>query len=269
MLKIGEFSKMAKITVSALRYYDKMGLLQPVFTDEDSSYRYYSEEQLADVLRIVELREIGLSIREIRAVLRGDDLAPVLEHRKIEIEQELSALYGQQKKLEALLREPNGETRYSASVRRIPEYTVFLCSGVIRTGDMVHDFMLSCHREFRRMNPDIPYAVPDYCCMIYPEDAYQETNIRVEYAQAVAYAGRESGLLKFRTLPGIDAVTVEHCGSYRNLRNAYSFALRWTGEHNLRICGAPREQYVNGSWNRGREEDWLTVIQLPVTGEEA
>lgn len=131
MLKIGEFSKMAKITVSALRYYEKMGLLQPVFTDEDSSYRYYSEEQLSDIQKIIELREVGLSIREIHAVLCGEALEPLLKQRKFEIERELSALYGQQEKLSALLRASDEENRYTAAIREIPEYTVFFCSGVI------------------------------------------------------------------------------------------------------------------------------------------
>lgn len=40
MLKIGEFSKLAKMTVKTLRYYNEIGLLKPIFVD-DNGYRYY------------------------------------------------------------------------------------------------------------------------------------------------------------------------------------------------------------------------------------
>lgn len=253
MLKIGEFSKMAKITVSALRYYDKMGLLQPVFTDARSAYRYYSEEQLSDVMRIVRLREVGMPIRDIRAILCGEAPEPLLEQRKIEIERELNTLRMQKERLTALLCEPDTQSMYTAVLRDIPAYTVFSCTGVIRSSAAIHDFIRSCHSEFRRLNPDIPYAKQDYCCMIYPEESYRETNIRVEYAQAVERAGVESDFMKFRTLPAVRAVSVEHHGSDENLRGAYSFALHWARENGLHVCGAPREQYVNGAWNTPRK----------------
>lgn len=53
MLRIGEFSKLAKTTVKTLRYYDKVGLLKPAFTDSVTSYRYYTEEQLETMRRIL------------------------------------------------------------------------------------------------------------------------------------------------------------------------------------------------------------------------
>jgi DNA-binding transcriptional MerR regulator len=42
MLKIGEFSKLAQVPVPTLRYYDQVGLLQPVEVDRLTGYRYYS-----------------------------------------------------------------------------------------------------------------------------------------------------------------------------------------------------------------------------------
>ena len=41
MYKIGDFSKMSKTTIKALRYYEKEELLKPAFIDQDTSYRYY------------------------------------------------------------------------------------------------------------------------------------------------------------------------------------------------------------------------------------
>ena len=69
MYKIGDFSKMSKTTVKALRYYEKEGLLKPAFIDRDTSYRYYESSQLVDISKIISLRQIGLSIKDIKKVL--------------------------------------------------------------------------------------------------------------------------------------------------------------------------------------------------------
>lgn len=40
MLKIGEFSKLSQMTVKALRFYEKEGLLIPASVDEWTGYRF-------------------------------------------------------------------------------------------------------------------------------------------------------------------------------------------------------------------------------------
>lgn len=49
MLKIGLFSKLSRVSIRMLRYYDEMGLLRPAYIDPDSDYRYYREDQLQTV----------------------------------------------------------------------------------------------------------------------------------------------------------------------------------------------------------------------------
>ncbi len=46
MLKIGEFSKLSRVSVRMLRHYDEIGLLKPAETDRFTDYRYYREDQL-------------------------------------------------------------------------------------------------------------------------------------------------------------------------------------------------------------------------------
>ena len=46
MLKIGEFSKLSRVSVRMLRHYDEVGLLAPSEVDPMTGYRYYSERQL-------------------------------------------------------------------------------------------------------------------------------------------------------------------------------------------------------------------------------
>lgn len=64
-LSIGEISKITKVPTSKLRFYDKEGLLTPQLKKE-SRYRYYSSEQLILIKKIVTLRDLGFTIKEIK-----------------------------------------------------------------------------------------------------------------------------------------------------------------------------------------------------------
>ena len=46
MIKIGDFSKLAHVTVKTLHHYDDMGLLRPAHIDRFNGYRYYTLGQL-------------------------------------------------------------------------------------------------------------------------------------------------------------------------------------------------------------------------------
>lgn len=46
MLKIGEFSKLSRVSIRMLHHYDEIGLLVPAQIDHFTGYRYYREEQL-------------------------------------------------------------------------------------------------------------------------------------------------------------------------------------------------------------------------------
>ena len=49
MLKIGLFSKLSRVSIRMLRYYDEIGLLHPAYIDPESDYRYYREDQLPQI----------------------------------------------------------------------------------------------------------------------------------------------------------------------------------------------------------------------------
>ena len=75
MLKIGEFSKLAQVSVKTLRYYDELGLLRPDWVDRYTGYRYYSLQQLPRLNRLLALRELGFPLAQIERLLR-EDLRP-------------------------------------------------------------------------------------------------------------------------------------------------------------------------------------------------
>ena len=65
MLKIGEFSKLSRVSIRMLRHYDDIGLLKPAETDNFTGYRYYREEQLFVIGRITALKDMGFSLADI------------------------------------------------------------------------------------------------------------------------------------------------------------------------------------------------------------
>ncbi len=72
MFRIGLFAKLCQVSVSALRYYDEIGLLSPSEVDPYTGYRYYLAEQAPRLNRINSLKELGLSLEDITKLLDDD-----------------------------------------------------------------------------------------------------------------------------------------------------------------------------------------------------
>ncbi len=66
--RIQEFARLAGVTVRALHHYDRLGLLSPAHRS-DRGYRLYGHDDLGRLERILALRYLGLSLREIAALL--------------------------------------------------------------------------------------------------------------------------------------------------------------------------------------------------------
>lgn len=139
MYKIGEFSNLAKTTIKTLRYYEKEKLLIPAFIDSNG-YRYYDTTQLLLLAKILSLRQIGLSIEDIKKVLNGDNLQELLITRKIVIEEELNKYKYQLSKVNYLLEEK--VMKYEIITKELPEYIVYYKEGKIKDYSELSNFIL-------------------------------------------------------------------------------------------------------------------------------
>lgn len=72
--KIGEISKIKHVTIKALRFYDKVGLLKPAYVDQETGYRYYSSDQLFQVEMIMYLRRLNVSVADIKFLFEHSEL---------------------------------------------------------------------------------------------------------------------------------------------------------------------------------------------------
>ena len=69
-MKIGEFSKLSRVSIRMLRHYDEIGLLIPAAVDALSGYRYYRADQLRTAARITALKDMGFSLSAIGEILK-------------------------------------------------------------------------------------------------------------------------------------------------------------------------------------------------------
>lgn len=77
LLSIGKMAEINGVSIPTLRLYDKNGLLKPAYIDPDSGYRYYTLQQTARLDIIAYMKELGMSLSEIRDVLRKEDIAVI------------------------------------------------------------------------------------------------------------------------------------------------------------------------------------------------
>ncbi|MDD3394146.1 MAG: MerR family transcriptional regulator [Anaerotignum sp.] len=94
---IKELSKLAGISARTLRYYNEIGLLLPLRTN-DAGYRFYGEKEVEQLQQILFYRERGLALEQIKSILFQNDfdiLSALYSH--------LEELENQKKRLDGLI----------------------------------------------------------------------------------------------------------------------------------------------------------------------
>jgi DNA-binding transcriptional MerR regulator len=112
MFRIGEFSRIARVSARLLRYYDELGLLKPGVVDSASGYRYYTSTQLQRLNRILVLRDLGLTLEQIGGVIdqnaSADQLRAMLEVRRGDAERALAEEAVRLRQIEARIAQLDG-----------------------------------------------------------------------------------------------------------------------------------------------------------------
>ena len=251
--RIGEFSKVCRVPVSALRYYSDLGLLPPIAIDPDTGYRFYSAAQLPRLNRILALKDLGLSLEEIGAILDdelpADELRGMLRLKRAEIGQAVAEQQARLARVENRLRMIAGEGK-------MPEQEV-----VLKNLDPVHVLSL---REVLTNPPDVGTMIVDgfsalmpagimptgACFSIYHDPEFKPTELDVEIAFPVADQVTEApetpGGRPFtqREVCGGKAAVTTFQGPYNELDRVYAAIGKWISDNNLQIAGPPQEAYL-------------------------
>lgn len=108
-MKIGELAKATGLSTKTIRFYEGEGLI-PEPPRTDSGYRFYAEPDLARLAFILKAKRLGLSLGEIKGILRLHDLSEpncvhvrsLLEEKVAQIQKVIQDLLGFKQELESL-----------------------------------------------------------------------------------------------------------------------------------------------------------------------
>lgn len=270
MLRIGVFSKMNKVTIKTLRYYDELGLLSPCHVDEATGYRYYAASQMPRLHRILALKQIGFSLSEIIDALEQDfstdKMIDYLESKQQFISKTIESERKKLKQVEnylKVLRQEADYMSYDVILKELPAVIVASMRRVIPSYDAFNEIYPEMGAIMQKDN--VRCAVPEYCFTLYHDGEYKEKDIDVEICQAVVAPAPDSEKVKYKRIEGVPvAACIIHKGPYNTIGMSYSAVNRWIEENGYEIVGQPRESYLDGIWNKENPEEWLTEIQVPV-----
>jgi DNA-binding transcriptional MerR regulator len=283
MLSIGEFATIGRVTVRMLRHYDEIGLLRPARTDPFTGYRSYTAEQISQLVRIVELRGLGLGLDDIACVLReGTDEAADesvdgrLQSARDALERSIAADRARLARFDAYLRRREGEevmptsTTVTADVRRIDPQRVATITrpaagfGNANIGPVIGPMFPEAADAL------VAAGVSDFgpAIAIYEADESGNGDGVLVTAGFVVPAGTgDLEGLTVRELPGIpEAAVTVHRGEVTGIDGSWSALMAWSEENGWALDGVCREIY----WTPGDrpQAEWVTDLVQPVTRAE-
>ena len=262
MLKIGDFSKLSHLTIKALRFYEREGLLKPASVDEWNNYRFYETSQLDTAAKIRSYRQLGLSIEEIKSVFAGRDVKQILQEKIISLNKEKHLIESRLSIINSIMEDK--EMKYQVTEKVIPEKIVYSAETVLKVYSDIMQWIPSVGEECFKLNPEMDCSETAYSFCEYLDGEYKETDIRIRYSEECTQFGKGNDHIRFRTLPEVKVLSIYHKGSYANINEAYAFLVKYAEQNGYTASGLARECYIDGIWNKESEEEWLTEIQLPV-----
>lgn len=262
LYRIGMFAAMNRVSVKALRFYEEIGLLLPAVINKENGYRYYKLQQMAELHRITALKQAGFTLEEIAAMKQGAGEEDIILKKKAEIMAQIAELTSQAAALDGLLAQKGQFLTTPVLIKTLPEVKIAYMEKKLTSYDALFDLMPAMGSLMEEAG--CCCALPEYCFTNYLEPAAGDREMSVEICEAVMEEKKGRDGLKFKTLPSVKAACAFHRGSYSSLKETYGAVLRFIEEKGWQVAGPIRESYIDGIWNKDREADWLTEVQVPV-----
>lgn len=269
MFRIGEFSRIARVSGRLLRYYDGIGLLSPRRIDPGTGYRYYTADQLGQLNRILALKDLGLSLDQVARMVREevspDEIRGMLMLKKAELERTLSEETVRLRHIESRLLqidEQGGLKDYDVIVKSVVAQPYLslrrtfadMAAVVAAVGDVV-----------RAVHPRVPGNIRGDLTVIAYSD-FDDENLDIEIGIALkaepVRAIRVPGIdLMLGELPAVDTLaTLVRSGPADQSHIAFGALGLWMEANHYRIDGPSREVLLE----LPLQESAVMEIQFPV-----
>ena len=271
MFSIGEFARHGRVSVRMLRHYDAIGLLGPASVDAASGYRFYQAGQLAELNRIIALKDLGFTLQQVQAILAEQvsaaELRGMLKLRRAEIHAHIEAETARLARVEARLLSIEDEARVPVDgvvVKRLAP---------VRVGELTST---AAGYEPEAITPVIqPLYGELFCLMVsagvsaagpaiaYYEDAPAGDGAIVVHAAVPVFAelGADHGFTVV-DLPEVDSVAaIIHHGSMDDVLSTGQALARWIDANGYRSAGYAREVTLEHNED---PDQWVTELQQPI-----
>ena len=271
MFSIGEFAQHGRVSVRMLRHYDAIGLLRPACVDPVTGYRSYQASQLAQLNRVIALKDLGFTLQQVQEIMAEQvsaaELRGMLRLRRAEIQSRIDAETSRLARVEARLATIEDEARVPVDgvvIKGLAPVRVAELAGV--AGSYEPEAItpvirpLYCGLRQRMASALVTAAGP---AMAYYEDAPASDGAIVVHA-AVPVAGGTDGDHGFAVvdLAEVDrAAVIIHHGSMDNVLPAVQALARWIDAGGYRAAGYARE--VTLEWSPDPDR-WVTELQQPI-----
>jgi predicted transcriptional regulator YdeE/DNA-binding transcriptional MerR regulator len=276
MLKIGDFSKLARVTVKTLHHYEQMGLLLPAWIDGYSGYRYYALDQLPRLNRILALKDMGFTLEEVAVLLNQElsleEMRAMLAQKQAELELRLRA---EQRRLERVaLRLQQIEKDESADnadvlVKPAEAHWVAAAAGMAPSLDQVQGVSRQTYRRILEwLAPARLQASADWFTL-HDNPEYLEGVLPIQTAVVLRDPARPPAAtaprqpFAIRELPAVEelaslAAPLHAADIYR----AYSDLYAWVEQNGYKVSGPVRERYLTDA---DEAQSAMIEVQFPIT----
>ena len=268
MLKIGDFSKLSRVSIRMLRHYDEIGLLRPVKIDPESGYRYYSENQLPVAGRITALKDMGFGLSSIGEMLDSYTQKDILERRLLLkrselLEQSRQTAYRLRLLDTALERLRKDEPmQYDVTLKTFPERyaaTVRMTIPTYEMEGMLWSVLVSETAPLHLIPDD-----PCYCSVVFHDQEFKESDVDVEAQKTVKGRYPDTKHVKFKTLPSVTVASATCKGSYDQMNAIMEAVANWVTDNGYEFDGPAFNIYHISPHETSDPNEFVTEVCYPV-----
>ena len=266
MLKIGEFSKLSRVSIRMLRHYDDLGLLKPAMIDEFTGYRFYKEEQLFVMGRITALKDMGFALADIARIMDDYDNKEKLEEYLTKQQQELKKISDETEYKLMLLDTARKRLRkeqsmsFDVTTKVIPERyaaTVHMVVPHYEDEGILWGKLQECK------TPLVP-ADPCLAAAEFLDKEYKEENVEIVVWMTVKGQYEDTENVKFKILPEVKVASCVIKGSYEQMGEATATVASWIAENGFEVTGPMFNIYHVSPAQTQNPDEYVTEVCFPI-----
>ena len=279
MLRIGDFSRLAQVSIVTLRHYDDVGLIKPAHIDRFTDYRYYTLDQLPRLNRILALKDLGFSLEQIVRLLNDnipvEQMKGMLRLRQGDIERQIAEEQIKLVRIATRLRQienENNPVRYDVAVKSLDALTIASTRQMIPNLFEMGRYRCAAYDRIYNTLAEHKIKSTGTEMALYHNHEYTETNIDTE--MAVVIPVREISKLALapigtRQLPASpETACVVHQGATLDVTQAIIAVFEWIEANGYRCRQSEtRELHHYGKENELQDFNAPVVMEIQVPVE--